>query len=167
MKNKIVSAADAIAIIRDGDTIAFSGFVGSGTPDELIAALEKRFVETASPRDLTLLFAAAPGDGKDRGLNRLARNGLVKKPGKTASLRPRPQPGETVIRRISREWRVFVKFADCLDTRIAGHAQIRDIVFSKILAVAKGAGPLFGYVATANRTGKQVTDTNHKLQKIV
>jgi len=79
MKNKIVSATEAIAIIRDGDTIAFSGFVGSGTPDELIAALEKRFVETVSPRDLTLLFAAAPGDGKDRGLNRLARDGLVKR----------------------------------------------------------------------------------------
>jgi len=79
MKNKIVSAAEAIAIIRDGDTVACSGFVGSGTPDELICALEKRFVDTGSPRDLTLLFAAAPGDGKDRGLNRLARDGLVKR----------------------------------------------------------------------------------------
>jgi propionate CoA-transferase len=79
MKNKIVSAADAIAIIRDGDTIACSGFVGSGTPDELIAALETRFVESASPRDLSLVFAAAPGDGKDLGLNRLARDGLVKR----------------------------------------------------------------------------------------
>ena len=68
VKNKIVSTDEAIAIIRDGDTVAFSGFVGSGTPEELIAALEQRFVETASPRDLTLLFAAAPGDGKDRGL---------------------------------------------------------------------------------------------------
>ena len=36
MKNKIVSADEAIAIIRDGDTVACSGFVGSGTPDELI-----------------------------------------------------------------------------------------------------------------------------------
>src|SRR5260221_6380933 len=79
MKNKIVSATEAIAIIRDGDTVASSGFVGSGTPDELIAALEKRFTETGSPRDLTLLFAAAPGDSKDRGLNRLARDGLVKR----------------------------------------------------------------------------------------
>ncbi len=79
MKNKIVSAAEAIAIIRNGDTIACSGFVGSGTPDELIAALENRFADTASPRDLTLLFAAAPGDGKDRGLNRLARDGLVRR----------------------------------------------------------------------------------------
>ena len=79
MKDKIVSPDDAIAIIRDGDTVAFSGFVGSGTPEELIAALERRFVATGSPRDLTLLFAAAPGDGKDRGLNRLAREGLVKR----------------------------------------------------------------------------------------
>ena len=79
MKNKIVSAAEAIAIIRDGDTIAFSGFVGTGTPDELILALEKRFLETGHPRDLTLVFAAAPGDGKERGLNRLAHPGLVKR----------------------------------------------------------------------------------------
>ena len=79
LKNKIVSAADALAIVRDGDTVAFSGFVGSGTPDELIEALEERFLETGHPRDLTLVFAAAPGDGKDRGLNHLAHRGLVKR----------------------------------------------------------------------------------------
>src|SRR6478752_8754551 len=79
MKNKIVSAADALAIVRDGDTVAFSGFVGTGTPDELILELERRFVETGHPRDLTLVFAAAPGDGKERGLNRLAHKGLVKR----------------------------------------------------------------------------------------
>lgn len=79
MKNKIVSVAEAIAIVRDGDTVAFSGFVGTGTPDELIAELERRFLETGHPRDLTLVFAAAPGDGKDQGLNRLAHPGLVKR----------------------------------------------------------------------------------------
>ena len=79
MKNKIAPLADAIAIVRDGDTVAVSGFVGSGTPDALIAALETRFVETGSPRDLTLVFAAAPGDGKDQGLNRLAHAGLIKR----------------------------------------------------------------------------------------
>jgi propionate CoA-transferase len=79
LKNKIASAADAIAIIRDGDTIALSGFVGTGTPDELIIELEKRFLETGHPTDLTLVFAAAPGDGKDRGLNRLAHPKLIKR----------------------------------------------------------------------------------------
>lgn len=79
MKQKIVTAAEAIAIVRDGDTVACSGFVGSGTPEELLAALERRFLETGAPRGLTLVFAAAPGDGADRGLNRLAREGLVKR----------------------------------------------------------------------------------------
>jgi propionate CoA-transferase len=79
VKNKVVSPAEAVAIIRDRDTVACSGFVGTGTPDELIVALEKRFLETGTPRDLTLMFAAAPGDGKDRGLNRLAHEGLVKR----------------------------------------------------------------------------------------
>jgi propionate CoA-transferase len=77
--SKLVSAAEAAAIIHDGDTVACSGFVGTGTPDETIAAIEKRFLETGSPKGLTLMFAAAPGDGKDRGLNRLAHEGLVKR----------------------------------------------------------------------------------------
>jgi propionate CoA-transferase len=41
--------------------------------------LEQRFDETNAPHNLTLLFAAAPGDGKEEGLNRLARPGLVKR----------------------------------------------------------------------------------------
>jgi propionate CoA-transferase len=77
--SKVVSVEDAVAVIRPGDTVATSGFVGVGTPDAVIAALEARFVETSSPRDLTLVFAAAPGDGCDKGLNRLARQGLVRR----------------------------------------------------------------------------------------
>ena len=79
LKNKIVSADEAIAIIRDRDTICVSGFVGIGTPDELIIALERRFLKEQHPADLTLVFAAAPGDGKERGLNRLAHRGLLKR----------------------------------------------------------------------------------------
>jgi propionate CoA-transferase len=72
LKNKVASPDDAIALIRDGDTVSVSGFVGIGTPDELLVALERRFLQTGSPRNITLVFAAAPGDGHDRGLNRLA-----------------------------------------------------------------------------------------------
>ena len=79
MRNKIVSADEAVAVIRDGDTLANSGFVGIGTPDGLLAALERRFLETGGPRDLTLVFAAGQGDGKDRGLNRLGHPGLVRR----------------------------------------------------------------------------------------
>ncbi len=79
MRNKIVSAHDAVAVIRPGDTLATSGFVGIGTPDELLAALSARFVETGEPRNLTLVFAAGQGDGKERGLNRLGHDGLLKR----------------------------------------------------------------------------------------
>ena len=79
MRNKITSAAEAVAIIQSGDAICTSGFVGIGVPDALLVALEQRFVDTGEPRDLTLLFAAGQGDGKDRGLNALGHEGLVKR----------------------------------------------------------------------------------------
>ena len=79
LQNKIVSADEAIAVIRDNDTIVIQGFVGIGVPDELILALERRFLSTGHPRALTLLFAAAPGDGKEQGINRLAHDGLFKR----------------------------------------------------------------------------------------
>jgi propionate CoA-transferase len=79
LKNKIVSADEAIAIMRDGDTVCVSGFVGIGTPDELILALERRFLKEDHPSGITLVFAAAPGDAKERGLNRLAHKQLLKR----------------------------------------------------------------------------------------
>ncbi len=79
MKNKIVSADEAVAIVRDRDTVCTSGFVGVGTPDELLIALAKRYRESRHPSALTLMFAAAPGDSKERGLNRLAQDGMLKR----------------------------------------------------------------------------------------
>ena len=79
VRDKVVSAAEAVAIIRPGDMVATSGFVGVGTPDAIFVALEERFLATGQPRDLGFLFAAAPGDGKERGLNRLAHGGLIRR----------------------------------------------------------------------------------------
>ncbi|WP_428623720.1 acyl CoA:acetate/3-ketoacid CoA transferase [Sedimenticola sp.] len=79
MRNKVVSLEDAIAIIQDGDGICTSGFVGIGTPDELLEGLEQRFLTTGTPRNLTLMFAAGQGDGKEKGLNKLGHDGLLKR----------------------------------------------------------------------------------------
>ena len=78
-RNKIVAPADAAALVRSGDTLCTSGFVGIGPPDDLLAALEARFLVTGEPRELTLLFAAGQGDGGERGLNRLGHDGLLKR----------------------------------------------------------------------------------------
>ena len=67
VRDKVVSAAEAVAIIRPGDMVATSGFVGVGTPDAIFLALEERFLATDQPRDLGLLFAAAPATARRRG----------------------------------------------------------------------------------------------------
>ena len=76
---KVVPAADAVALIRDGDVVASSGYGGNGTPEQLLVALEQRFLESGGPRDLTLMYAGGQGDGKDKGLNRLGHEGLLKR----------------------------------------------------------------------------------------
>ena len=76
---KIVTAAEAVALIRDGDTVATSGFVGIGFAEEIAIALERRFKATQAPRDLTLVYAAGQGNGRDKGLNHFAHEGLIKR----------------------------------------------------------------------------------------
>ena len=76
---KVVEAADAVAVIHAGDTVASAGYAGSGTPDQLFISIEQRFLESGGPRDLTLVFSTGQGDMKEKGLNRLAHEGLVKR----------------------------------------------------------------------------------------
>ncbi len=77
--NKFVSAAQAVELIKDGDTIGLVGG-GSGLVEAtcLHAAVEKRFLETGHPANLTVVHALGIGDQKERGMNRFAHEGMVK-----------------------------------------------------------------------------------------
>jgi len=79
MRSKIVTADQAIALIRDGDTLTAPGFVQTGYAEALLSALERRFLETGTPRNLTVFAAAGQGDGKDLGLNHLGHEGLLRR----------------------------------------------------------------------------------------
>ena len=50
-KGKVVSAAEAVRLIRDGDTVATGGFVGIGFAEEIAIALEELYLSAeAGPR---------------------------------------------------------------------------------------------------------------------
>ena len=76
---KIISHAQAAALVEDGWTVSTSGFTGSGHPEGLSTAIEKRFLETGRPRDLTLIYAAGQGDRATKGTGHLGHKGLVKR----------------------------------------------------------------------------------------
>jgi propionate CoA-transferase len=86
-KGKVVTAAEAVRLIRDGDTVATGGFVGIGFAEEIALALEALHLESevdapytqGKPKNLTLVYAAGQGDGKHRGLNHFAHEGLVRR----------------------------------------------------------------------------------------
>ena len=60
-KVKVLTADEAALLVNDGDTISTGGFVSCACPEALSIALEKRFLETGHPKDLTLFFAAVTG----------------------------------------------------------------------------------------------------------
>lgn len=77
--SKLTSVQDAVKLIKDGDTVAFGGFVGAVHAEEVTAGIQVSFLETAHPKDLTVVYAAGQGDGKEKGLNHLGEEGLVKR----------------------------------------------------------------------------------------
>ncbi|MDK2823311.1 MAG: propionate CoA-transferase [Clostridia bacterium] len=79
MALKFLTAREAVELINDGDTLVTGGFVGNGHPEALTIALEQRFVQTGKPKNLCLVYAAGQGDGKEKGLNHLGHEGLIKR----------------------------------------------------------------------------------------
>lgn len=76
MRGKVCSAAEAVAAIRDGDTITVSGTIGWALPSAILDALETRFLSEGGPRDLTWFDPFPTGLP---GIEPLAHAGLLKR----------------------------------------------------------------------------------------
>ncbi|MGY3766601.1 acyl CoA:acetate/3-ketoacid CoA transferase [Vagococcus vulneris] len=76
---KVITREEAAMLIRDNDTIAASGFELACANEELAIGIEKRFLATGSPKNLTVVHSSCWGDRKDKGMSHLSYPGLLKR----------------------------------------------------------------------------------------
>jgi len=79
MAVKILTAREAADLVPNNINFAMNGFMGASVAEEIAMEIENRFLETGMPNNLTLLFCAAQGDGKTKGLNHFAHEGLIRR----------------------------------------------------------------------------------------
>ncbi len=80
MSVQFVTAAEAAKMIKDGSTVGIDGFISFCLAEDILTELENSFVSTGSPRGLTVVnVAGIGGDGKDRGINHFAHEGMLGK----------------------------------------------------------------------------------------
>ena len=75
---KVITAADAAALVPDGAVVSVSSSSGLACPDAVLAAIGERFAATGYPRNLTTLHPIAAGDMWGiKAIDHLARPGLL------------------------------------------------------------------------------------------
>ncbi len=77
--SKVISAAAAAALIKDGATVGAAACAMSGWPEEISIAMEKQFLASGHPAKLTLVHASGIGNWKDKGPQHFAHAGMIGK----------------------------------------------------------------------------------------
>lgn len=77
--SKVMTARQSIDLIQDDMTLGFSGFATFGLPEDLLTTLEEKFLETGSPKNLSLFYAGAPGGREQFGGNHMGHCGLIRR----------------------------------------------------------------------------------------
>ncbi|PTL37996.1 acyl CoA:acetate/3-ketoacid CoA transferase [Alkalicoccus saliphilus] len=75
-----ITASEAAALIQDDDFLASTPMGLGGLPEEILAGIEKRFLQQGHPQNLTFAHACGIGNGTEgRGADYLAHEGLTKR----------------------------------------------------------------------------------------
>lgn len=78
MKANFVSAAEAAAMVGDGSTVATVGMTMVCAAESIYKAMERRFLESASPSGLTLVHASGQCD-RVGGIQHFAHEGMTRR----------------------------------------------------------------------------------------
>ena len=78
-KVKVLTAREAVDMIKDGATVTMSGFVANGYAEALHIAAEERFLETGHPQNLTLFYVAGTGNKDGSFAEHYAHEGMIKR----------------------------------------------------------------------------------------
>ncbi len=78
-KVRFLTSTEAVNLIKTNDTIGTVGFIMTGVAEELLLRLGERFEKENNPKNLTVMWASGVGDGKERGINHLCKEGLLKR----------------------------------------------------------------------------------------
>ena len=80
MTAEFITAKEAAGLIEDRWTVGIDAFIGFCLADDILGEIENRFIETGHPRDLSVFnVAGIGGDGKGRGINHFAHEGLMRR----------------------------------------------------------------------------------------
>ncbi|MDD3164401.1 MAG: 3-oxoacid CoA-transferase, partial [Oscillospiraceae bacterium] len=77
MSVKVITSAQAAAMIQSGSRLCSQGMGGNDVAEELMLELEKRFLETGEPKHLKWMHSSGQGDKGSKGLNHMAHEGLL------------------------------------------------------------------------------------------
>lgn len=117
---QVISAGEAARLIKDGTTVTSSGFSGYCHPEAISAAVEERFLAEGAPRDLTIIFGAAIGDGAGRGMGHYGFEGLTR-------------------RVIAAGWKASPKLGQlAIDEKIEAHCWPQGVIAQLYRAIAAG-----------------------------
>jgi propionate CoA-transferase len=76
---RLVTAAEAVGVVRDGDVVAVTGVMFNLVPETLCQALEERFVGTGGPTELTEFHLNVFGFGAGTGIDHFAHPRMTRR----------------------------------------------------------------------------------------
>ncbi len=76
---KVITADEAGALIADDATIFLGGLAVTSLPEEVLQGVERTFLNTGHPRNLTTWACGAVGNSGDAGMKHFAHAGMIKR----------------------------------------------------------------------------------------